>query len=87
MGWAFEARPNPQPINGGLIGPHQSPFLYINIVLARPYYFYGPMLRAHSPPMGPKDRPKTQPISGLGWVGLWALWAILRSTPTQRCKL
>ena len=37
------------------------------------------MLRAYSLPMGPKDRPKTQPIGGLGWVGLWALWAILRS--------
>ncbi|KAJ9490605.1 hypothetical protein VN97_g2636 [Penicillium thymicola] len=30
--------------------------------------------------MGPKVGPKTQPICGLGWVGLWTLWAIERST-------
>lgn len=35
---------------------------------------------AHSPPMGPKAGPKAQPICGLGWVGLWALWAMQRST-------
>ncbi|KUM55882.1 hypothetical protein ACN42_g11352, partial [Penicillium freii] len=29
------------------------------------------MLRAHNPPMGPRHRPKTQPI---WWVGLgWAM--------------
>ncbi|OQE05390.1 hypothetical protein PENVUL_c025G07907 [Penicillium vulpinum] len=34
---------------------------------------------------GPNDGPKAQPISGLGWAGLWALWALQRpsGSPSQ----
>ena len=30
---------------------------------------------------GPENWAQTQPIWGLGWVGLWALWALRKSTP------
>ncbi|KAJ9482585.1 hypothetical protein VN97_g10833 [Penicillium thymicola] len=30
--------------------------------------------------MGLRTGPKTQPICGLGWAGLWALWALRRSS-------
>lgn len=43
----------------------------------------GLSLWAHNPPMGSKDGPKAQPIRGLGWVGLWALWAMQRSRRTS----
>ncbi|KOS36068.1 hypothetical protein ACN38_g13251, partial [Penicillium nordicum] len=35
------------------------------------------MLRAHKPPMDRGIGPKTRLFGGLGWSGLWGLWAIL----------
>jgi hypothetical protein len=41
-----------------------------------PQWAVGPKKKSPKPIVGPRTGPKAQPIRGLGWVGLWALWAL-----------
>lgn len=54
------------------MGPHASLFLGVIHMFTN----HRCVSIAWGPAMGSISKPKTQPISGLGWVGLWDMWAV-----------
>ncbi|KUM55787.1 hypothetical protein ACN42_g11448 [Penicillium freii] len=57
---------------------HNGPPSWAPMISMGPWF--GPITHRWARGMGPKP----SPFGGLGWVGLWALWAILRSKEETR---